>query len=521
MAEISDLSVTDASNTARFYEGQPASTLNDGGRGLEGMLGRGFKDTIDGAITTGGTTTAYTVAANRTSISAYYDKLMLTVEWDQTCGATPTINVNSIGAKSLYWPDGTQVTTGDLIADSRSIIQYDGTNFQVLTSQGPNNIAVSRLADGTDGELITWGSDGAPATVAAGTSGQVLTSNGAGAAPTFQDAANTTDTTAQDLGFQALLEIDYLSGYLGPRSYGNAAGDAFNDESGIDTTASLNETYDATNDLYSNPGTPSLIDPSGETTFRTFDINSGAAFDGNTSQNNAAQERDNTASTSGFNNWIGLLFGTNKTITQAIAYSATDVAFVNSATADVRLEYSTNTTDGSDGSWTTLQTISSTSSGGQTLTFNSFSAVSAKAVRFNISGNGSNTSGMAEARFYEAGTAPDMTLQSKAATIIAASAPTEIRVQVDIEAVDALTLTGGTPDVVLSASRDGNTTFSTITLDSTTAFSAGQRKMIKGTVVVSGQPYDTDIVVKAVTDNGKEVKIHGWTIQTNQALTIA
>ena len=128
---------------------------------------------------------------------------------------------------------------------------------------------------------------------------------------------------------------------------------------------------------------------------------------------------------------------------------------------------------------------------------------------------------MAEARFYEAGAAPDMTLQSKAATIIAAAAPTEIRVQVDIEAVDALTLTGGTPDVVLSASRDGNTTFSTITLDSTTAFSAGQRKMIKGTVDVSGQPSDTDIVVKLVTDNGKEVKIHGRIIQTDQPLTIA
>jgi hypothetical protein len=49
-------------------------------------------------------------------------------------------------------------------------------------------VHVSMLADGTDGELITWGADGVAATVAAGDAGEVLTSNGAGAAPTFETA---------------------------------------------------------------------------------------------------------------------------------------------------------------------------------------------------------------------------------------------------------------------------------------------------------------------------------------------
>jgi len=44
------------------------------------------------------------------------------------------------------------------------------------------------LADGVDGELITWGSDGVAATVAVGTASHVLMSNGAGAPPTFQAA---------------------------------------------------------------------------------------------------------------------------------------------------------------------------------------------------------------------------------------------------------------------------------------------------------------------------------------------
>ena len=49
-----------------------------------------------------------------------------------------------------------------------------------------SNIDVADLANGTDGELITWNAAGAPAVVAVGTATHVLTSNGVGVAPTFQ-----------------------------------------------------------------------------------------------------------------------------------------------------------------------------------------------------------------------------------------------------------------------------------------------------------------------------------------------
>jgi hypothetical protein len=54
------------------------------------------------------------------------------------------------------------------------------------TGNSLSNVDVADLANGTDGELITWSAAGAPTTVAVGTSGHVLTSNGTGAAPTFQ-----------------------------------------------------------------------------------------------------------------------------------------------------------------------------------------------------------------------------------------------------------------------------------------------------------------------------------------------
>jgi hypothetical protein len=87
-------------------------------------------------------------------------------------------------------------------------------------------ISVEDLANGTDGELITWDAAGDPTTVATGTAGHVLTSNGAGAAPTFQAAAaggptllvnktldaNATTTPADitELTFSASANTNYL-----------------------------------------------------------------------------------------------------------------------------------------------------------------------------------------------------------------------------------------------------------------------------------------------------------------------
>ena len=57
------------------------------------------------------------------------------------------------------------------------------------TTIADNAVTLAHMAHGTDGNLITYDANGAPAAVTTGTSGQVLTSNGAGAAPTFQAAA--------------------------------------------------------------------------------------------------------------------------------------------------------------------------------------------------------------------------------------------------------------------------------------------------------------------------------------------
>jgi hypothetical protein len=72
---------------------------------------------------------------------------------------------------------GATTLTGDVTGSGTG-------SFATTIATGAVDIAM--LANGTDGELITWDATGVATTVAAGTSNQVLTSNGAGAAPTFQ-----------------------------------------------------------------------------------------------------------------------------------------------------------------------------------------------------------------------------------------------------------------------------------------------------------------------------------------------
>jgi len=55
-------------------------------------------------------------------------------------------------------------------------------------------IAISNLADGTDGELITWDMCASPTTVAVGTCGQFLQSQGVGCVPVFACIPNQTES---------------------------------------------------------------------------------------------------------------------------------------------------------------------------------------------------------------------------------------------------------------------------------------------------------------------------------------
>ena len=63
-----------------------------------------------------------------------------------------------------------------------------------------SKVEPTQIADGTDGQVITWDSSAVSTTTGPGTSAQVLTSNGAGAEPTFQEVVSDAAAMALALG---------------------------------------------------------------------------------------------------------------------------------------------------------------------------------------------------------------------------------------------------------------------------------------------------------------------------------
>lgn len=128
-------------------EGQTAGSVNDSIREGMAVLARFDRDN-DGSLTTGGTTTAYTLTLN-SQHAAWYTGLRFRAKINATCGATPTINPTgsaALGAKSLYFSDGTQVTTGGLLIGGFYDFAYDGTNVQVIGVATPVPAATTSVA---------------------------------------------------------------------------------------------------------------------------------------------------------------------------------------------------------------------------------------------------------------------------------------------------------------------------------------------------------------------------------------
>lgn len=115
MAEINDLSPTDASNIARFPEGQAPSTVNNGARALEGILARGFRDSaVYPTKTSGGAANAQTLTPNQT-IATLGANMGFWWKAGFTNTGACTLNVAdtaATGAKSVTLADGTDPYAG-------------------------------------------------------------------------------------------------------------------------------------------------------------------------------------------------------------------------------------------------------------------------------------------------------------------------------------------------------------------------------------------------------------------------
>lgn len=139
MSEIQTWSTTASNNNSTapngWPEGMAASSLNNCGREMMAAIAKWYKDE-NGTLVTGGSSNAYTLTPNRT-ISAYEGGLKFTFEANHTSSSTtPTLNVSSLGAKTITDQEGNALTIGDIVSGGIYTVTYDSGEgkFKLISS---------------------------------------------------------------------------------------------------------------------------------------------------------------------------------------------------------------------------------------------------------------------------------------------------------------------------------------------------------------------------------------------------
>lgn len=107
-----------ADPTINWLEGMAPSAVNNSGRAMMAALAK-YRDDTSGKLVLAGTSTAYTVSSNQIFASlALMDGAELTfrIPAGTTSGASPTLNVDGLGAKALNQASSVAVATGALVA---------------------------------------------------------------------------------------------------------------------------------------------------------------------------------------------------------------------------------------------------------------------------------------------------------------------------------------------------------------------------------------------------------------------
>ena len=121
-----------ADSTINWAEGQAPSSVNDSARALMAIVAK-WRDDNAGTITTGGSSTAYTAAPSTTFASfTELNGQTLVLKMHATSGATPTLNVNSLGAKNIKSVSGTNIPTGYLLEGGIYAFTYSSANNEFV-----------------------------------------------------------------------------------------------------------------------------------------------------------------------------------------------------------------------------------------------------------------------------------------------------------------------------------------------------------------------------------------------------
>jgi hypothetical protein len=155
-------------------EGQAAASVNNCARQMMADLVREFQvNAVRVLASVAGTNTI--TGSMTPDLGSYSTGMMVIFTPANNCTGATTINIDSLGAKSIVKGDGTALESGDLQASTVHFLIYDGTNFVLINPLSFN------LVNGTlSGTLSVTGA---------------LTLNG---------ALTTDNTSADEVGFKGI-----------------------------------------------------------------------------------------------------------------------------------------------------------------------------------------------------------------------------------------------------------------------------------------------------------------------------
>ncbi len=129
---VSTWSTTAASNSTadpavNWAEGQAPSSINDSARSLMASVAK-WRDDISGStsgLSTGGTSTAYTVTTNSTfDTAAAMSGVIFTIIPHTNSGAAPTLAVDGLTARNINQSTGVSVATAGLKSGTPYLLKY-------------------------------------------------------------------------------------------------------------------------------------------------------------------------------------------------------------------------------------------------------------------------------------------------------------------------------------------------------------------------------------------------------------
>jgi len=136
---------SNADASINWAEGQAPSSVNDSARAVMAAAAK-YRDDLAGALLTTNTSTAYNLTSNQvfTSTTAM-NGMALRVKFHVANGASPTLNVDGLGAAQIQLVLGTNIPTGIIVAGAVHDLVYNVSGPCWLMC-GPYNAA---FASGT------------------------------------------------------------------------------------------------------------------------------------------------------------------------------------------------------------------------------------------------------------------------------------------------------------------------------------------------------------------------------------